>query len=70
MQHIDYHHFTITVESVRENSWTGTIRTADNIISGEFFYGHIEELDSFDNWIHYHVGNVNGELVVEEWGVS
>jgi hypothetical protein len=68
MQTIDYHTFTITANAVGESFWTGTIRTADNIISGHFFYGHIEELDT--DTVHYHVGNVNGSLVVEEWGVA
>ena len=42
--YFDLHPYSVTVDDVRLNSWTGTIRTPETIASGEFPYGMIEEL--------------------------
>ncbi|MBU3720544.1 MAG: hypothetical protein FGM22_07260 [Burkholderiaceae bacterium] len=44
---IDIHPVTITVDRSDERSWTGTVRTPDDQISGEFPYGHIEDADTY-----------------------
>ena len=47
--HFDLHPYSVTVDDVHLNSWTGTIRTPDNVVSGEFPYGMIEELRITDS---------------------
>ena len=42
--YFDLGHATVTVTDHGQNCWHGTIRTADNITTGEFPYGTIEEL--------------------------
>jgi len=61
-QTFDLHTATITVDSSNAQFWTGTIRTAEHMVTGQFGYGHIDVIS--DDATTYHVSFNAGNIEV------